>query len=91
MVDLIYGIGIADICREMPFYINLIIKYIGIKIFNSRHYIYGSVDINNICNLHCTHCYWWLNRKNEEEELTQIIGEKSLEKNSKKKKYLSLH
>ena len=81
MVDLIYGRGIADICREMPFYINLIKKYIGIKIFNSKHYIYGSVDINNICNLHCTHCYWWLNRKNEEEELTtnqwrKIIGEK---------------
>jgi len=70
MVDLIYGMGIVDICKEMPFYINLIKKYISIKIFNSKPYIYDSVDINNICNLHCTHCYWWLNRKNEEEELT---------------------
>jgi MoaA/NifB/PqqE/SkfB family radical SAM enzyme len=51
-------------------YINLIKKHIGIKIFNSKPHIYGSVDINNICNLHCTHCYWWLNRKNEEDELT---------------------
>jgi hypothetical protein len=33
MVDLIYGRGISDILLEMPFYINLIKKYFGIKIF----------------------------------------------------------
>ena len=32
--------------------------------------MYGSVDVNNICNLHCSHCYWWLNRKNDAEDLT---------------------
>jgi len=57
MVDLIYGRGISDILLEMPFYINLIKKYIGIKFFNSKSFIYGSVDINNTCNLHCSHCY----------------------------------
>jgi MoaA/NifB/PqqE/SkfB family radical SAM enzyme len=31
--------------------------------------MYGSVDVNNVCNLHCTHCYWWLNRKNDDEDL----------------------
>jgi hypothetical protein len=20
--------------------------------------MFGSVDVNNICNLHCKHCYW---------------------------------
>lgn len=49
MVDPIYSRGIVDISKEMPFYINLVKKYIGIKIFNSKPYIYGSVDINNIC------------------------------------------
>jgi Fe-coproporphyrin III synthase len=86
MVDLIYGRGIADICKEMPFYINLIKKYIGIKIFNSKPYIYGSVDINNICNLHCTHCYWWLNRKNEEEELTANHWKEIIRKKFKKER-----
>jgi hypothetical protein len=47
MVDLIYGRVIVDICKEMPFYIYLIKIYIDIKIFNSKPYIYGSVDINN--------------------------------------------
>ncbi|MEX0911451.1 MAG: radical SAM protein, partial [Nitrosopumilaceae archaeon] len=37
--------------------------------FNKRSPFYGSADIINVCNLHCTHCYWWLNRK-ENEELT---------------------
>ena len=32
--------------------------------------IYGSVDVNNVCNLHCSHCYWWLNRKSESEDLS---------------------
>jgi MoaA/NifB/PqqE/SkfB family radical SAM enzyme len=31
--------------------------------------MFGSVDVNNICNLHCKHCYWWINRKEEEKDL----------------------
>jgi MoaA/NifB/PqqE/SkfB family radical SAM enzyme len=44
------------------------------------------VDINNICNLHCTHCYWWLNRKNEEEELTANQWKEIIRKEFKKER-----
>ncbi len=67
MTDLIYGRGITDLIREMPNYVNLFTKYASIKLFNAKPPIFGSVDIINVCNLHCTHCYWWLNRKDEEE------------------------
>lgn len=77
MVDLIYGRGITDLVLEMPFHIGLLSKYARIRLFHSRLPIYGSVDVNNICNLHCKHCYWWLNRKDEEdltaEDWRQII------------------
>lgn len=69
MVDLIFGRGITDIIREMPFYIHFIKNIIGIKVFRLKPAIYGSVDVNNVCNLHCSHCYWWLNRR-EENDLT---------------------
>jgi Fe-coproporphyrin III synthase len=26
------------------------------------------VDVINVCNLRCTHCYWWLNRKDKEQD-----------------------
>lgn len=65
MVDLIYGRGFTDIIREMPFYMQIFKNIIGIKLFHSKPAMYGSVDINNVCNLHCSHCYWWLNRKEE--------------------------
>jgi MoaA/NifB/PqqE/SkfB family radical SAM enzyme len=67
MVDLIYGRGITDIIREVPFYTAMLKKYAGIKFFHSKPTIFGSVDVNNVCNLHCTHCYWWLNRENGED------------------------
>ncbi|MFQ5940994.1 MAG: radical SAM protein [Nitrososphaerales archaeon] len=77
MTDLIYGRGITDIIREMPFYVSLFTKYASIKLFHAKPTMYGSVDINNVCNLHCTHCYWWLNRKDDEdlssEEWREII------------------
>ena len=81
MVDLIYGRGITDILHEMPFYIHFIKNILHIKLFHSRRAIYGSVDVNNVCNLHCSHCYWWLNRKNDEQDLSiedwkKIIKEK---------------
>ncbi len=70
MVDLIYGRGVTDLVREVPFFASIFKKYIGIKLFHLKPAIYGSVDVNNICNLHCSHCYWWLNRKNDAEDLT---------------------
>ena len=65
MVDLIFGRGITDLIREMPFYFTIFKNFASIKFLHAKPAMYGSVDINNMCNLHCTHCYWWLNRKNE--------------------------
>jgi Fe-coproporphyrin III synthase len=70
VVDLIYGRGLTDLLREMPFYISIFTKYASIKLFNAKPQMYGSVDIINVCNLHCTHCYWWLNRKNNSNDLS---------------------
>ncbi|MFL6378130.1 MAG: radical SAM protein, partial [Nitrososphaeraceae archaeon] len=70
MVDLIYGRGVTDLIREVPFFVSIFKKYISIKLFHSKPAMYGSVDVNNICNLHCSHCYWWLNRKNDAEDLS---------------------
>ena len=70
MVDLVLGRGITDLIREVPFFASIFRKYIGIKFFHSKPALYGSVDVNNICNLHCSHCYWWLNRKNDAEDLS---------------------
>ncbi len=80
MVDLIYGRGITDIVREFPFYISIFKKMAAYRLFHRKQPMYGSVDVNNVCNLHCIHCYWWLNRK-EEQDLTvedwkRIIKEK---------------
>ena len=68
MTDLVYGRGITDLVRETPFYISIFSKMIGIKFFHSKPFMYGSADIINVCNLHCTHCYWWLNRKSNEQD-----------------------
>ena len=76
----IMGRGPLQIMQETPMYYQLLKKYVGYKVFNKRSPIFGSVDIINVCNLHCTHCYWWLNRK-EDTDLTvqdwkKIIDEK---------------
>jgi Fe-coproporphyrin III synthase len=68
MVDLIYGRGITDLVREMPFYFTIFKKYAAIKLKKKPAALYGSVDVINVCNLHCGHCYWWLNRKNDEQD-----------------------
>ena len=68
MTDLIYGRGLTDLIREMPLYFNIFKNYATIKLFHSKPAMYGSVDVINICNLHCTHCYWWLNRKNDAQD-----------------------
>src|SRR5581483_3432823 len=78
MVDLIYGRGITDLVREMPFYVYTFKKMLAYRLFHAKQPTYGSVDVNNICNLHCTHCYWWLNRKEEQDmsvdDWRKIIG-----------------
>jgi MoaA/NifB/PqqE/SkfB family radical SAM enzyme len=84
MVDLIYGRGIIDLIREMPFYVNIFKNYASIKLFHSKPAMYGSVDIINVCNLHCTHCYWWLNRKNENKDLTAEQWREIIKKTFKK-------
>ena len=87
MVDLIYGRGLTDIIREMPFYIHMFQKIIGIKLFRTKPAIYGSVDVNNVCNLHCSHCYWWINRKEDEQDLS-IEDWKSIIKEKFKKQHI---
>jgi len=63
----IMGRGFRQIMQEAPAYFRVGMKIAGYKLFNKRSPIYGSADIINVCNLHCTHCYWWLNRKDQEE------------------------
>jgi sulfatase maturation enzyme AslB (radical SAM superfamily) len=84
MVDLIYGRGITDIARELPFYISLFKKFVDIKLFHKKTAIYGSADIINICNLHCSHCYWWLNRKDENQDLSAEDWRQMIRKTFKK-------
>ena len=70
MVDLVFGRGITDIVREIPLYVSIFKKFVGIKFLNSKPALYGSADIINVCNLHCSHCYWWLNRKESDQDLS---------------------
>jgi hypothetical protein len=70
MVDLVYGRGITDIVREIPLYVSIFKKFAGIKLFHTKPALYGSADIINVCNLHCSHCYWWLNRKEDNQDLS---------------------
>lgn len=74
------GRGLRQIIRETPAYFHVGFKILGYKLLDKHSPIYGSADIVNVCNLHCTHCYWWLNRK-ETEGLTvnqwkEVIDEK---------------
>jgi MoaA/NifB/PqqE/SkfB family radical SAM enzyme len=70
MVDLIFGRGITDLLHEMPFYISIFKKMTAYRLFHIKQPMYGSVDVNNVCNLHCSHCYWWLNRNGEEQDMS---------------------
>jgi Fe-coproporphyrin III synthase len=74
MVDLIYGRGITDLVREFPFYMSIFKKIAAYRLFHIKQPMYGSVDVNNACNLHCTHCYWWLNRKEEQDMTVEDWG-----------------
>ena len=85
MVDIVYGKGITDLIREMHFYFSIFKKYASIKLLHAKPVLYyGSVDVNNVCNLHCTHCYWWLNRKNEEKDLEAEEWREIIKKTFKK-------
>ena len=79
----IMGRGLKQILHESPLYFHLGLKYANYKLFNKRSPFYGSADITNVCNLHCTHCYWWLNRK-EEESLNLVQWEKMINEKFKK-------
>ncbi len=79
----IMGRGFRQIMQESPGYFHIFMKYAGYKLFHKKSPIYGSADIINVCNLHCTHCYWWLNRK-ENEELTVEQWKEIIDKKFKK-------
>jgi len=79
----IMGRGPTQILRETPLYLHLLTKYLGYKLFNKRSPLYGSADIINVCNLHCEHCYWWLNRK-ENDDLSLDDWKKIIEMKFKK-------
>jgi Fe-coproporphyrin III synthase len=81
---LIYGRGITDIIRETPFYFSVFKKYASIKLLHAKPTLYGSVDIINVCNLHCSHCYWWLNRKENDKDLTAEGWREIIKKTFKK-------
>ena len=68
MVNLIYDSSIIDLARGMSIGFNIFTKYASIKLLHAKPALFGSADIINVCNLHCTHCYWWLNRKNNEKD-----------------------
>jgi len=87
MVDLVYGRGITDLIREFPIYLTFFRKIIDIKLFHKKRTLYGSADIINVCNLHCSHCYWWLNREDENNELSPEVW-RSIIRNTFKKQHL---
>ena len=80
----IMGRGFKQILQESPLYFHLGLKMGGYKLFKRKSPLYGSADIINVCNLHCEHCYWWLNRK-ENEELTVEQWKKVIDEKFKKR------
>ncbi|MEO9277871.1 MAG: radical SAM protein [Nitrososphaera sp.] len=79
----IMGRGFKQIVQEMPCYIHIFSKFAGYRLLHKKSPLYGSADIINVCNLHCEHCYWWLNRK-ENEELTVEQWKKVIDEKFKK-------
>ena len=79
----IMGRGVKQILQESPLYFHLGVKMANYKLFGKKSPLYASADIINVCNLHCTHCYWWLNRK-EEKDLTVDDWKKIIEEKFKK-------
>lgn len=79
----IIGRGFKQLMQESPMYFHMGLKYAGYKLFNKKSPFFASADIINVCNLHCKHCYWWLNRK-ENEELTVEQWKKVIDEKFKK-------
>src|SRR6188508_591567 len=84
MVDLVYGRGITDIVREIPLYVSIFKKFAGIKLLHTKPALYGSADIINVCYLHCSHCYWWLNRQEDNQDLSVEDWRETIRKTFKK-------
>lgn len=59
-----------------PDYLFLVGKIFKIKVLKQKTPIFAIVDINNICNLKCKHCYWWLNRDDKKMNFLQMTGKK---------------
>jgi len=78
--------GITDILRDFPSLFRMLTKYTSIKLLKKKPFIYGSVDIINVCNLHCSHCYWWLNRKEDNLDLSPEDWRKTIRSTFKKQK-----
>lgn len=76
--------GITDIIKDFPALFNMVTKYISIKFFKSKPFIYGSADIINVCNLHCSHCYWWKTRRNEQDDMDSETWRKIIKETFKK-------
>jgi len=52
-----------------PDYVRMAGKILKIKL-GKKVPLFGAADINNVCNLKCKHCYWWLNREDVPDGLT---------------------
>ena len=65
-------------------YFYLIGKMFKIKVLKQKTPLFAIIDVNNICNLHCKHCYWWLTRDGEKKELTSDDWKKIIKEKIKK-------
>lgn len=72
-------------------YVYLIGKIIKIKILKQKTPIFAICDLNNICNLKCVHCYWWLNRDGEKPELLNSDWKKIIDSKFKKNHILQVN
>ncbi|MEM4338615.1 MAG: radical SAM protein [Candidatus Nitrosocaldus sp.] len=67
------------------------ISYKAIKsMLGKRSPFYGSADVTNYCNLHCSHCYWWASRNSSLQELS-VEGWKHVIDEVFKKRYNVVH
>ncbi|MEM4309590.1 MAG: radical SAM protein [Candidatus Nitrosocaldus sp.] len=60
------------------------------SMLGKRSPFYGSVDVTNYCNLHCSHCYWWTSRNSSLQELS-VEGWKYVIDEIFKKRYNVVH
>lgn len=62
---------------------HMVEKFVHVR-FGGKEAFYGSADITNYCNLKCSHCYWWVNRRPDEEltaEQWRDVVRKTFKKN----------